>query len=480
MRSRQLEAALTEFLGAAAVYLRAEVAAGCEVPFELVSKAARRGQASTPLYCYRALTGVFIAEREPAIRSLPGHAEAVKLLESFDGLDRYLTSIAGDAGQAKGRTRGRSAIKALLDEVFEEQTDFALRPERLRAALDRLEQSEFVSSSEVTVVATLHGLAIASPELQLTKGLTIAHRDALQGVPEAAIAPAEHESAENHLIVVHTIEDDSTRDALMRGREVLNDLLRALRLFGDGRVTFGALAWARVGAGAWSPLALGKGGRPNGMLVVTVDQEDELRAFCSLVSRRAPQDNELAWALRRFELGCERHNADEALTDHLLALRALLEPEGPASGMLAGRLAALCATPEHRAELAERIVQTIALERAAITGAAATHAATEGLKQDLSAHLRALLTDVICGHLSPDLASIADELLEADAREPGAAGEPQIGDELLFDSEPDAPAEPEAGGGPTTDDGPETDGGPRTARRRKTKSRAAPVAVRAG
>ena len=134
-------------------------------------------------------------------------------------------------------------------------------------------------------------------------------------------------------------------DAIARGREVLKDLLRALRLFGDGRVTLGALAWARVGAGSWNPVALGAGGRPHGMLVVSAEQEDELRAFCNLVSRRAPDGNELAWALRRFELGCERASAYEALSDHLLALRALLEPEGPASGLLAGRIAALCATP---------------------------------------------------------------------------------------------------------------------------------------
>ena len=72
------------------------------------------------------------------------------------------------------------------------------------------------------------------------------------------------------------------------------------------------------------------------MLVVTAEQEDELRAFCKLVSRRAPHGNELAWALRRFELGCERADPYEALSDHLLALRALLEPEGPSSGLLAG------------------------------------------------------------------------------------------------------------------------------------------------
>jgi hypothetical protein len=227
--------------------------------------------------------------------------------------------------------------------------------------------------------------------------------------------------------VLYTIEQDDTREALLTGRAVLKDLLSALRLFGDGRVTLGALAWARIGAGPWTPLALGAGGRPHGVLVVTVEQEDELRAFCNLVSRRAPHDNELAWALRRFELGCERADPHEALTDHLLALRALLEPEGPSSGLLAGRLAALCATPDERAELTERIVQAVALERSIIAGTAVKKkGAGNALAEDVADHLRALLRDVICGHLEPDLAAIADELLD---------GEPALGDEDE-DSEP--------------------------------------------
>jgi len=420
MRSRQLEMALADFLDAAASHLSADVAAGAEVPFELGSTVARRGQSATPLYCYRALTGPFIAEREPALKRLPGHAEAAKLLEGFDGLDRYLASIGADVGRAKGRARVRAAIKALMEDVFEEQTDFQLRPERLRAALERLEQSAVASASQVTLVATLHGLTIASTELPLTKGLTIAQRDALQGMPDAAVVGGEGGRADNHLIVVHTAEDDDPQKALLQGREVLKDLLRALRLFGDGRVTLGALAWARIGAGSWSPLALGAGGRPHGMLVVTAEHEDELRAFCSLASRRAPHDNELAWALRRFELGCERETAAEALTDYLLALRALLEPEGPSSGQLAGRLAALCAVPEQRLALTERILQAVALEHDAIAGGAVKPAAAQALAEDVANHLRALLRDVICGHLMPDLVTLADELLEApEELEPG-------------------------------------------------------------
>jgi hypothetical protein len=414
MRSRQLDAALGDYFAAAAEYLRGELAAGAEVPFELGTQSARRGGSAT-LYCYRALTGEFISEREPALKRLPGHAEAAKLLEHFDGVESYLASIGGEAARAKGRSRVRATIKALLEEVFDEQSDFELRAERVEVALTRLHDSTFASASELTLVASLHGVTIASAELPLTKGLRIVQRDALQELPDAGPSALESEPTENHLIVVYTAEpDDAPEAALLEGRAVLKDLLSALRLFGDGRVSLGALAWARIGGGTWTPLALGAGGRPHGMLIVTAEQEDELRAFCNLVSRRAPHDNDLAWALRRFELGCERETPYEGLTDNLLALRALLEPEGPASARLAGRLAAICATAEERPELTERMTRAIALERSSIAGTATKNAASQSLADEVANHLRSLLRDVICGHLDPDLAVIADELLEPD------------------------------------------------------------------
>jgi hypothetical protein len=119
----------------------------------------------------------------------------------------------------------------------------------------------------------------------------------------------------------------------------------------------------------------------------------------------------VAWALRRFELGCERPSAFDALTDHLLALRALLEPEGPASGHMPGRVAALCAVEEHRAEITERMVTAISIERSVIAGLAVADGDVQTLLGDLSGFLRALLRDVLCGHLDADLCGLADRLL---------------------------------------------------------------------
>jgi hypothetical protein len=421
VRSLQLQAALVEFFAQAADRLQADVAAGREVPFELASQSAR-GRGTSPLYSYKPLTARFIAERLPELRCLEGYPRAAELLDSFEALERYLIASGAEPdGRGRApRARADGALLALLGEIFDQQTDFDRNKsdqyeQRVERALERLEDSTFAAAGELTLVATLHGLTIASPELALARGLQIAHPDALQGAPEQALAGRQGEA--DHLLVVYSAQDDDPRAAIVQGREVLGELLRALRLFGDGRIALGALAWARTGVAPWSALALGKGGRPHGMLLVGAEQEDELRAFCSLVSRRAPQDNELAWALRRFELGCERPSEYEGLSDHLLALRALLgpasefEPAALPDGVLAARLAALCATPEQRAALAERTLKAIALERQAIAGTAKRRINTIDLARELADHLRALLRDVICGHLPAELAELADELL---------------------------------------------------------------------
>src|SRR5436305_624624 len=81
----------------------------------------------------------------------------------------------------------------------------------------------------------------------------------------------------------------------------------ALRLYDPVRVVLGPVAWERSGAGAWTLGDLGAGGgRPRGELTIAESAEDELRGFCNLVARRTPRGGELAWALRRYELGCER------------------------------------------------------------------------------------------------------------------------------------------------------------------------------
>jgi hypothetical protein len=437
VRSVQLQDTLTRFIEQAAARLHADVHAGHEVPFELETRSARMRGAS--LYCYRPLTDAFIAERYGELRRLAAYAPALAQLERCDTLERYLLARGVEAPK-RGERHADAVLLALLQDVFEEQTDFdpswlAQHPERLERSLQRLDGSGLPRAGEVTLVATLHGLAVCSPEIVLTRGLSIAQPDALLadwgsrrspiGAPEQALRAVSAERG--HLLVVYGATDaPSGAEGVAEGVETVCELLRALRLFGDGRIALGTRAFARVGEGRWSTIALGSGGHPHGALLVTAEQEDELRAFCNLVARRAGRRSPaspvgrhatVAWALRRFELGCDRACEHEGLSDHLLALRALiggpseLEPDGACDGLLAGRLAALCATPEHRSELVQRTLAAIELERETIAGAAVQHAGSLAVVRDLADRLRDLLRDVICGHLRPELAALADEIL---------------------------------------------------------------------
>jgi len=255
MHSLSLQEALTEFVEAAATRLQSDVLGGAEVPFEVESQATRRGAGAgaRPLfYSYRAMTGQFIAERQHELERLPSYAAAARALSCFDGLDRYLASVGVDPGASVGSARIGAGVRALLRDVFNEQSDFELHPERLADALGRLEQATIASAGSVMLVATLHGLLTTSPEVALTRGLTIAHRRACWAARGCGRPGWGGGSRPPGSRVPRRRAGSDRRDR--PGREVLKDLLRALRLFGDGRVTLGLWrghAWARAPGTLW-------------------------------------------------------------------------------------------------------------------------------------------------------------------------------------------------------------------------------------
>jgi hypothetical protein len=429
VRNSTLHAILEAFATDAATALGAATAGGEEIPFEVVESDARPGRA--PLYCYRPLTGAFIRARLGLLRALPSCAPAVRALAEAPGTESYLrlrgeTQVragSGDRGEGSvSAERGRAevALQCFLAHVFEERSGFGLDAARFEAAYAQLEEALYEGRGIVTVLAPVLGIALdpATPELPLGEGLSLVRGAAMSDAPpEAVYGSGDAASEEPHVLAVLTLTQERasphggwagiSAHARLRFRR----LLSALRLFECGGYALGPLAWTRLDAGAWRAVPLGASGRPRLLTLIPRAQEDELRGFCNLIARRAPEGGEVGWALARFEMGCERLMPFEALSDYLLALRALLEPEGPASGRLAGRLAALCAEPDKRAELAERAAHTIALERAVIAGMAGAKPGAARLVEELAEHLRALLRDVICGHLPQDVRGLADELL---------------------------------------------------------------------
>ncbi len=408
MRNRPLHDALAAFAEEAAWLLAGDAADGAEVPFELVESRGRRRD--TPLYCYRPLTDGFIRERVGVFGRLPTYAPAARALAGMDGIATYLREQGEQRIPTEQRELADAALRVFVSRVFSEATEFVMTAERLERAYGEIEGALLDGRAESIVVAPLYGLRIASPEIALGEGLSLVRGETFEDAPPDAVwrAGADEPAV---LACLMLTADPAKPGPMTEARVRFRRLLSALRLFDAARVALGPVAWERSGAGPWALGDLRTGGRPHGLLEIQPDDEDELRAFISLVTRRTPRAGELAWALRRYELGCERPSLFEALTDHLLALRALLEPEGPQSGRLAGRVAALCATEDQRLRVTERVAHAVSLERAVIAGLAPADGGIQILLAELTSYLRALLRDVLCGHLDSDLRSVADQLL---------------------------------------------------------------------
>jgi hypothetical protein len=418
VRNAILHRRLESFAVDAAGRLSARAAAGDEIPFEL-SEEPGRGAAS--LYRYRPLTGAFVRAHRAALIALAGHEDAARALAECDALDVYLAAHGEVRMPGDRRACAELALELFLTEMFGERTEFGFEPAHFEAAYAELERTVYSDRGAGMVIAPVLGLALdrRTTELTLGDGVSLIAGEALAGAPREAVWG---DGEEPNVLAVLTVEEEhGRRGAVPLARTRFRRILSALRLFERGTYAIGPIAWAQIEGGGWRPTPLGMSGRIGGIRLLTVvpaAQEEEVRTFYRLVSRRGTPagGGELAWALARFEMACERPAPLEALTDHLLALRALLEPEGPASGRLAQRLSVICAQPEDRAALARRTARAVALERAVITGMAggannAGSGSIDGLVDELGGHLRAILRDALCGHLAADLCAVADELL---------------------------------------------------------------------
>jgi hypothetical protein len=428
VRNLTLHGLLEAFTTDAGMRLTLAASSGDEIPFEVVpsdpapARGARAGRqpGRMPLYCYRPLTADFIRERLGLLVALPTYAPAARALEGVGGTDAYLQARGEHEIPDTPRGLADTALRLFLWRIFEERSEFGFDDARFEIAYQELERAIYRGRCVTEMVAPLLGIDLdpETEELALGDGLSIVRPQSL-GTAPVEVAKLEQPPL---LLVLRVAHERAQPPAVAFARARFRAALTALRLYEKGSYAIGMIGYSRVDDGVWSPVALGSTGRPRLLTLIPAASEDELRGFCNLVSRRLPgasgtrtPDNsgagEIAWALARFEMGSERPAAFEALTDYLMALRALLEPEGPSSGRLAQRLAVICAPPEERAVLAERIAEAVALERAVIAGLAPAGHSVERLVEEVGEHLRAVLRDVLCGHLAADVRGIADELL---------------------------------------------------------------------
>ena len=403
MRLNSLRTALHAFSTEAAWQLASDAHAGDELAFEVVEG----GRRDTPLYCYRPLIGAFIGDHAGALSRLPTYLPATQALITSGRLEAWLEAQGRHA--APGRERADMALHCFLERVFDGSTDFVFNEERFDTAFRELEGILADNAPDTVLVAVLEGVELACDSVDLGDGLTLERGDSFDEAPDEA-RWSRADGASRTLAVLRWESDGGGDAKLADAHDRLRRMLLGLRLYDSTAVALEPLAWVRVGAAPWQPFGLGAPMAARGVLVIEPERVEDLRTFLALVARHTPRHGEVAWALRRFELAGERSAPAEALTDLLLALRALLEPEGPVSSELPGRLAALCAEASGRAALTARIAQIVLIEQAIVTGRSGGPEVAEAVTQ-LAGHLRALLRDVLCGHLDADLARIADAIV---------------------------------------------------------------------
>ena len=303
------------------------------------------------------------------------------------------------------------ALQAMLERLYEDATSFGFPEERFERVYGEVEVTLYRDAVRARVVAPLRGAWMEIDRLELGDGLSIVRGDRFEGP---------HERSEL-LCVLERDAPRTSRSPPSEAAERFAAVITALRLWAPGGVTLGAPGWRQTDQGRWQPVSIGSGAPPpaSGWLLAAGEEQAFREFFAAIDGARPPET--VAWALERFEMGCERAMEAQALSDYLLALRALLDATTAAGqASMALRLAALCAEEGARRDVQHRLEAALALERFVMGGATGVRLDAESpreLVDEAEDHLRALLRDVLCGYLDADLKGVADDiLLESAAR----------------------------------------------------------------
>jgi len=425
----------------AATRLSSLVAMGEEIPFDV---AAERADDSA-FYSYVPMTGRYVADHADELRSLPGFGPARDATVEAGVAAPYLEERGHGVPPDPG-ARAELMLIIFFSELWEGSAGFTLDRERLEAALATLDAESRDADDAEILMAPIVGLRMPMPRLQLPHDVRIVRADSIEAPVEAMRSEGMGRAAwePQYLAVAEQDPEGGVESALQQLRE----LISVMRMFKGGGIGLGPYAFAPTGEGCWRRIATGAPATRPGGYRLSEEEAEELIAFGTALEARPDPDSALTWAVGRFEMGCERPTALEGMSDHLLAMRAVLEGHGPVGASLPLRAAALIAGEEmDRIEAGERVEEVLELERAMMNGRPVERAVE--LAGWLEESARNLLREAALGELGNDLSTVADETLivsglaEGDAEimvsVEDRAPEPEI------EPEPDFAPDPEPG-----------------------------------
>jgi hypothetical protein len=379
------------------------VAMGEEIPFDVAADA---GDESS-FYSYVPMTGRYVLDHAEELRALPSFGPAREAAVEAGVAAPYLEE-RGQGVPADPGARAELMLITFFAELWEGSAGFALDRERLDTAMATLDAEARGADDAEVLMVPIVGLRMPMPRLQLPHDVRIVRADSIEAPVDAMRSEGMGRAAwePQYLAVAEQDAEGGVETALQQLRE----LISVMRLFKGGGIGLGPYAFAPTGEGCWRRIPTGVPATRPGGYRLSEEEAEELIEFGTALEARPDPDNALSWAVGRFEMGCERAAALEGLSDHLLAMRAVLEGHGPVGASLSLRAAALiCDEEMDRIEAGEQVEEVLGLERATMNGRPAERAVE--LAGWLEENARRLLRQAALGELGNDLSTVADETL---------------------------------------------------------------------
>lgn len=415
VRDPLLNEALRRLAAEAATRFTTLVASGDQIPFDVAEQA---GPDEAFFHSYVPLTARYVRERESELRSLPAFEPAREAVAMAGVAAPYLEQ-RGEAVPPEPGERAARLLTFFIASLWDGCAEFSLDRERLEDALAVLDAEAGDVDEADLVVVPIIGLQMPIARLQLPHGMQLVRADAFEAPIEAMHSEGMGRAAwEPQFLAI--AEQGEGADSAAAALRQLSELISVMRLFKGGGVGLGPYAFAPTGEGRWRRIATGAPAPRGDGYRLTQEETAQLVEFAETLEARPDPAGPLAWAVRRFELGCERPSSPEGLSDHLLALRAVLDGQGPVGASLPMRAAALIAGGSTgRLGARERIEAALELERAEMAGAPAAGGAE--LAAWLEGSVRRILRDAALGELGTDLNEVADQTLIATGLDAGDA-----------------------------------------------------------
>jgi hypothetical protein len=396
----------------AATRLNAMVAEGEEIPFDVATDSAE----DSPFYSYVPQTGRYVAERAAELHKLPSWNAAREAVVEAGVASTYLES-RGEVVPPEPGARAERLLEVFTVELFDGGSGFALDRELLEELVATLDAETRSADDADVLIVPIVGLRMSMNRLQLPNGVRIVQADSIEVPIEAMRSEGMGRAAwEPQFLAVAEQSTDGAEAAL----EQLRELISVMRMFKAGGIGLAPFAFAPTGSDTWRRITTGAPATRPGGYRLTEEEGGRLADFAALLEQRPDPDGALTWAVGRFEMGCERESAMEGLSDHLLALRAVLEGHGPVGASLPMRASALIADDNYdRIAARERMEEVLELERALMHGSTLDRAIE--LATWIEDGARRLLRKAALGELGPDLSTIADETLISTGLDAGDA-----------------------------------------------------------